>query len=78
MAHLKNHTNEYADALDRGVFDAIPKSVFAAIAVSLATTGGERLDEATALIVQEWKILHENKIVPQAPPRALLAKLVTE
>ena len=63
-----NTTNEYEQALG-DLFDKTPKAVFAAIAVSALTCGGDHLDQARAEILKEWRILHENGIVAQKPPR---------
>lgn len=60
--------NGYAAAVAH--YPKIPKAVFAAIAVSALTRGGEDLDEATDEILKEWRILHANGIVPQRPPSA--------
>jgi hypothetical protein len=62
--------NQYVSALRelRGFYEACPKAVFAAIAVSGMTNGGDRLDEAATLVLREWWILHDNGIVPQRPP----------
>lgn len=66
--HLKNQSNAYVEALDSGVFDTIPKAVWAAIAVSALTAGGDRLDVATKAVMREWGILNKNGIVPQKLP----------
>lgn len=66
MAHLKITSNEYALALG-ALFDEMPKSVIAAIAVSAMTCGGDHLSDAIALVSCEWRTLHENGIVPQKP-----------
>jgi hypothetical protein len=66
MAHLHNKTNNYADALGE-LFDKTPKSVFAAIAFSFATCGGDRWQEGAEEILREWWALHESGIVPQKP-----------
>ena len=65
--NLKNLTNGYVDALNPGVYDRIPKSVMTAIAVSFATSGGERIEDATEEILHEWQVLYDNGIVPQKP-----------
>lgn len=65
--HLKNHSNEYIEALDRGVFDDIPKSVFAAIAVSYLVNHGVEFSDVTQEILNEWQTLYDNKVVPQKP-----------
>lgn len=65
---VSKRSNEYADAIDPDVFERLPKTVIAAIAVSFCTTGGDRIEEATGRILAEWQILHNAGIVPQAPP----------
>lgn len=62
--HASSIRNEYADAIGP-LLDAAPKAVLAAIAVSLATCGGDRLGEAIVALVKEWDALHRNGIVPQ-------------
>lgn len=63
--------NEYFDAAGRDVFSKCPKAVWAAIAISALTCGGDHLDEARELVLKEWAILHQNGIVPQAPPKGV-------
>jgi hypothetical protein len=63
-------TNEYADALPYALYTDCPKAVFAAIAVSYATTGGDHMEAAEANVLREWWTLYENGIVPQKPNRA--------
>jgi hypothetical protein len=65
--------NEYNLLLGE-LYDKTPKAVFAAIAVSSITCGGDYLDEAFDLILKEWKILYQNGIVPQHPPRRLIER----
>lgn len=60
-------SNEYQWALSQKVFDKTPKSVFAAIAVSTLTSGGDYLEHAEPRLLEEWWILYENGIVPQKP-----------
>ncbi len=64
--HLKSLTNEYQSELGK-LFDEMPKAVLAAVAVSFATQGGDRLSEAQVLIAKEWGVLNQNGIVPQKP-----------
>jgi hypothetical protein len=73
MGHSKvsKLSNGYADTIPSSVYESMPKTVLAAIAVSLATCGGDRLDDATRAIIHEWSVLHQNGIVPQAVPAAL-------
>jgi hypothetical protein len=58
--------NTYAKQLD-AIYAQIPKAVLAAIAVSFATCGGDRLEDSENAILKEWRILHDNGIVPQPP-----------
>jgi hypothetical protein len=68
MSNVKNAGNPYYDQLGR-LSDRIPKAVFAAIAVSFATCGGDHLNMAQQNVCLEWVILYENGIVPQRPPQ---------
>lgn len=61
--------NAYARELG-DAYNAMPKAVLAAIAVSLASCGGDRLDEARQAVIDEWWALHNAGIVPQKPPFA--------
>lgn len=67
-AHRKL-TNDYARAVPSELYRDLPKAVWAALAVSALTNGGDWLERAEALVVEEWWILHENGIVPQKPNR---------
>lgn len=58
-------SNEYAALLGK-LYTETPKAVFAALAISALTRG--ELDKAEQAILAEWLTLHENGIVPQAPP----------
>jgi hypothetical protein len=49
-------------------YDKIPKAVLAAIAVSYASGGGDWLENASDNVLNEWRILYNNGIVPQRPP----------
>ena len=60
--------NEYAATLSRGAFADTPKAVFAAIAISSLTQGGDWLEEADARLFTEWNALHVAGIVPQPVP----------
>jgi len=72
--NLKNRSNGYVESLEPGTFDKIPKTVFAAIAVSFAIMRGD--DEgnevgpeaATPFILREWWALYHAGIVDQRPP----------
>ena len=65
--------NEYVKTIPADVYADIPKAVWAAIAISLATCGGDTLDDAARAVVHEWAILHTNGIVPQQVPASLRA-----
>jgi hypothetical protein len=63
--------NEYQKKLG-WMFDEIPKTVLAAIAVSLTVNSAEGGPEDVAAACQdwlahEWEVLHLNGIVPQKP-----------
>jgi hypothetical protein len=68
MPHLHNKGNEYQWALSDKLFSVCPKSVFAAIAVSSLTCGGDQINIAEKAVLNEWWVLFENGIVPQKPP----------
>lgn len=61
-------SNEYAKELGE-LYAKTPKAVFAAIAVSVLTQGGEQLEEAKAKLLEEWDILYGNGILTQKPPK---------
>lgn len=64
----------YADMLGQGVFEETPKEVWAAIALSYASTGGDLEPAGTAYnILREWEILVLNQLVAQRPGRKLRA-----
>ena len=68
--------NKYSDVLG-DIYDRTPKAVLAAIAVSLALRDAEdRFDKVEAVILEEWRILHQNGFVPQKPLRAAIQKAV--
>ena len=60
-------TNNYARACDG--FDKTPKAVYAALAFSLAVrlAGNDDTEDANRILLNEWRALHENGIVPQKP-----------
>ena len=72
-----NYTgNEYQELLGE-LYAEIPKAVLAAIAVSLASRGGDYPQDAKQNVAEEWEVLHTNGIVPQKPgpkTRASIAK----
>lgn len=63
---MAKQSNEYVDVIGGELFELMPKTVIAAIAVSLAI----RLDgrtNARELIKKEWWTLFHNGIIPQKP-----------
>ena len=63
-------TNEYQRAFGK-LYAKTPKSVFAAVALSLAYMDVEEagLPQAVAHFLSEWRCLNENGIVPQKAPK---------
>ena len=64
------HTDYVTEQEGDDLYAAIPKAVWAALAVSYASNGGDRVNDTDFLrdaIVREWWILHNNGIVPQRP-----------
>ena len=59
--------NEYALAVGGELYEQIPKAVWAAIAVSALTCGGDQLEDAAPRVAREWDALHAAGIVPQRP-----------
>lgn len=72
--HLKNLNNNYAQAAE-GLLGEIPKAVWAAIAVSSLTCGGDHLEYAAERVAQEWQVLHQNGVVAQKPGKVAKAIL---
>lgn len=67
--HLKNKQNSYQKLISPELYRDIPKTVFAAIATSLLIlqNGEKSMNNMDYLLKEEWRILHENGIVPQKP-----------
>lgn len=63
-------SNQYANLVE-AVYSDIPKAVFAAIAVSALTNGGDDFQGIDATLIKEWHVLHLNEIVPQPVPGPL-------
>jgi hypothetical protein len=59
--------NCYALAVGVDLLDEIPKAVWAAIAISALTCGGDCLDEGALRAAREWDALYHAGIVPQKP-----------
>lgn len=61
--------NEYQNLINPLFYEKCPKAVFAAIAVSYMVNHGiVQMDEVTVALLDEWKVLHGNEIVPQKAP----------
>ena len=68
--NLKNKGNDYQALLTPEFYDAIPKSVLAAIAISLMLNyldGNET--KVQHELIKEWQALYDNGIVPQKPKK---------
>lgn len=61
----KKH-NEYAARLDE-IYARTPKAVLAAIAVSMLSSGGDHMEGVADRVLDEWRVLYLNGIVPQRP-----------
>lgn len=73
--NLANKPNQYQQTIATELFDACPKAVFAAIAVSfLALQSGDNFERINNELLREWDVLHKQGIVPQAPPKSLINK----
>ena len=64
---ISKKRNDYMTMFEGKVYERTPKSVFAAVCASLLSTGGERREDAQPGFLEEWRILHEQGIVPQKP-----------
>ena len=60
-------SNDYARQLNE-IYDKTPKAVFAAVVVSLLTSGGDYPERALGGFLEEWRVLYINGIIPQKPP----------
>jgi hypothetical protein len=65
MSHAGNIVNSYVRSFGPD-FDRIPKAVWAAIAIDLTMADGDAA-VARGRIMQTWRTLHDNGIVPQKP-----------
>jgi hypothetical protein len=66
-------SNSYVEEISDGnatgnLYEVCPKAVFAAIAISALTDGGDRIEEAKFRVVEEWWALYRAGIVAQKPP----------
>lgn len=78
MPGLNKQSNEYVDEMNE-YYDMVPKAVFAAIALSFALNLAEdNFTAAKQLIINEWKALYDNHIVPQSPILTHLQQLAKE
>lgn len=58
--------NEYQRSISRELFERTPKAVFAALAISYYLNNG--VQDIDAALLEEWKILYKQGIIPQKPP----------
>lgn len=61
-------SNSYARSFDYKLYERIPKAVFAAVAFSFCSSGGDDMEHGVLRFIEEWIILNENGIVLQTPP----------
>ena len=64
-------SNEYA-AKFGPLYSKIPKAVFAAVAFSYTSSGGDDLEHGVERFLEEWRILSDNGIVRRRPPKVQL------
>ena len=69
MSRGRTLMNYYALVLGP-LYDRTPKAVCAAIGMSYFINSTETDEEAVEMFLDEWRILHKNGIVRQAPPPA--------
>lgn len=81
--HLNARSNEYLALAGARFYDRTPKAVFAALAISFAMRIGDDedsmpqphdMDRIEAILLEEWRILNVNGIVPQKAPKRLAGK----
>jgi hypothetical protein len=65
---MSKKLNNYVLAIDQELYEKTPKAVWAAIAISYASGGGDRFEEAAPNIAREWQALQAAGIVPQSAP----------
>jgi hypothetical protein len=68
--------NDYAATLDQKLYAYTPKAVFAAVAVSALTIGGDYIEHANQRVIDEWWTLYDNGIGPQKPQFPRPAEMV--
>ena len=61
--------NNYVDGIPLQLYNRIPKAVWAALALSYASQGGENFNGVMDKIFDEWSKLYLNDVVPQKPAR---------
>jgi hypothetical protein len=61
-------TGPYAEAFGR-LYSSIPKAVFAAVAYSYTSSGGDDHEHGVQRFMEEWQILYDGGIVTQKPPK---------
>lgn len=61
--------NEFAHMLGQGVYDETPKEVWAAIAISHMSIGGDWPELAAVNLAKEWQNLFDGRIVSQPVPK---------
>lgn len=70
MSAINKQMNDYANTISPELYAAIPKAVFAAIAVSPVHNGAAQLKAGQtpdAYLLAEWTALYNNGLVRQKP-----------
>lgn len=63
-------TNSYKNMIDPELYRNTPKAVYAAVAVSfLVNHQHETWGTIDSALIDEWKTLHSQGLVPQKPPK---------
>jgi hypothetical protein len=67
---LGDLTNDYHAVAQEALGEKTPKTVFSALAFSLAMRlSGDNAEQAAELLRSEWRALHAAGIVPQKPSK---------
>jgi hypothetical protein len=61
--------NTYQKSINPRLYQNTPKSIFAAIAASYQINHDTEFETVDDYILNEWRLLYEQGIVPQKPPK---------
>lgn len=71
-------TNAYSQSVNEALYSSVPRAVFAALAVSFGTNGGDHLDQTNKILSDEWQILFDQGIVAQKPNKIARSFMTSE